>query len=160
VAAIAALILSHRTQRGGGYWVALSIMALLLAISAWVAIQTGQAQEGVVETVVSEPLIHGHEEAAEGLLVGATLAAVVILLGLIPGRLGTGARFLSIPVAFVVLGLTVQVGRSGGELVYSHGAATAYLELQGTTAPQFPEAEPRGRERAESERRHDQGERR
>ncbi|HKJ03057.1 MAG TPA: hypothetical protein VJ997_11400, partial [Longimicrobiales bacterium] len=84
-----------------------------------------------VESVVSERVIHGHEEAAEALLAGSVILAVVILGGLAPGVVGKGARYAAVPVALVVLALGFRVGRSGGELVYTHGAAAAYVQDAG-----------------------------
>lgn len=59
------------------------------------------------------------------------------------GRLGGGAtggavghafRGISTAVAFVVVAAGVQVGKSGGELVYRHGAASAYSGTQADLA--------------------------
>jgi uncharacterized membrane protein len=100
--------------------------AAALTASSWVAVETGEGEEDKVEQVVAESSLHGHEEAAERflLLSGAVLAlAVAGLLRGVPGRvarLGTTAGALGL----VVLG--VQVGHSGGNLVYRDGAASAY----------------------------------
>ena len=122
------------TLRKGAHralWAPVVAVSLLLTASAWVALETGQDQEEAVEGVVSESLIHGHEEAAEGLLAGSAVLAVVILAGLVPGALGKGARYAAVPVALVVLALAFRVGKSGGELVYTHGAAAAYVQSGG-----------------------------
>ncbi|HSG49498.1 MAG TPA: hypothetical protein VLA43_16885, partial [Longimicrobiales bacterium] len=74
-------------------WAPVVAFSLLLAASAWLAVGTGGAQEDVVEGVVAEGAIHGHEEAAEGFLAGSGVLAVVILGGLAPGMLGKGARY-------------------------------------------------------------------
>jgi hypothetical protein len=54
------------------------------------------------------------------------VSALVIAAGVAPGRAGQVARgagaVMSLVLAVAVLGL----GRSGGELVYVHGAAQAY----------------------------------
>ena len=125
--AAAALIVSRRPGAGRGAWIGLTVMALFLVGSTWLAIETGQQQEDVVERVVSESLIHGHEEAAEGLLLGSAILAGVILIGLVPGKVGRSARWLSVPAGLVVLGLAVRVGDLGGKLVYQHGAASVYV---------------------------------
>lgn len=113
-------------------WAPVVAFSLLLTASAWLAVDTGGDQEDTVEGVVSESLIHGHEEAAEGLLAGSVVLAVVILAGLAPGMLGKGARYAAVPVALVVLALGFRVGKSGGELVYTHGAAAAYVQGDGS----------------------------
>lgn len=123
-------------------WVPVVAFSLLLTASAWLAVDTGGDQEDTVEDVVPESVIHGHEEAAEGLLAGSAVLAVVILAGLAPGVLGKGARYAAVPVALVVLGLAFRVGQSGGELVYTHGAAAAYVQ-DGGSASAGPSRAPR-----------------
>ena len=125
-------------------WAPVAAFALLLTASAWVALETGQDQEDRVEDVVSESVIHGHEEAAEGLLAGSAVLAVVVLAGLVPGVLGKGARYAAVPVALVVVALGFRVGKSGGELVYTHGAAAAYVQGDGSGSPGTSNAPRRG----------------
>lgn len=137
VAAVA-LFVSRRPGAGRGAWIGLTVMAALLVGSTWLAIETGQQQEDVVERVVSERLIQGHEEAAEGLLLGSAILTAVILLGLAPARVGRGARWLSVPTGLVVLVLAVRVGDLGGKLVYQHGAASAYVTSAGTGTMETP----------------------
>jgi len=132
--AAAALFASRRPGAGRGAWIALTVMALLLVGSAWLAIETGERQAEAVERVVPEGLVEGHEEAAEGLLLGAAIVTAVVLLGLAPGKVGRGARWLSVPAGLVVLGLAVRVGDLGGKLVYQHGAASVYVAAAGTDA--------------------------
>lgn len=119
------------SRRGGGKrgaWLAVVVFAVLLPLSAWAALATGQQQEDVVEGVVSESVIHGHEEAAEGFLIASAVLAVVVLLGLAPGAVGRLARASSVAASIVVLALGYRAGRSGGELVYTYGAASAYVD--------------------------------
>lgn len=40
-------------------------LATALAVSSWVAVETGEQQEDRVERVVGERPLHSHEEAAE-----------------------------------------------------------------------------------------------
>lgn len=47
-------------------------------------------------------------------------------LGLLPDRFGRGGRLAGTLAALVVFVSAVQVGHSGGALVYQHGAASAY----------------------------------
>jgi len=136
--AAAALFASRRPGAGRGAWIGLTVMALLLVGSAWVAIETGEQQAEVVERVVPEGLVEGHEEAAEGLLLGAAILSAVILLGLVPSKVGRGARWLSVPAGLVVLGLAVRVGDLGGKLVYQHGAASVYVAEADTAAVTAP----------------------
>ena len=100
--------------------------AAALALSAWVAIQTGETQEDRVEDVVSRGALHGHEEAADRFLVLSGVLVLVAAGGLVRGNVGRAARLVSAIGAVGVLGAGVQVGHSGGLLVYREGAASAY----------------------------------
>ncbi len=135
-----ALYASRRPGAGRGAWLGLAAMALLLVGSAWLAIETGQSQEDVVERVVSEGLIQGHEEAAEGLLLGSVILFGVILAGLLRGKVGQAARWASVLGGVVVLGLAVRVGGLGGALVYEHGAASVYVAAAPGAGGAGPEA--------------------
>lgn len=123
---VAGFLLARRPGAGRGPWLAVVSFALLLPAAAWAALATGEAQEDAVEAVVAEAPLHTHEEAAEVFLGAAVLLGALALGGLLPGRSGTAARVIAVPVAVLVLGLGFRVGSSGGALVYTHGAASAY----------------------------------
>jgi uncharacterized membrane protein len=133
--ALWAMIALRRSGGSTHAWRFVAITAVLLSVSAWVSVETGQRQEDRVERVVAEAPIHAHEEAAEGFLLGSAIVTGVVLLGLLPGAVGRGARVLAIPGALLVVALAVRVGDSGGALVYRHGAASAYVEDMGTPPP-------------------------
>lgn len=103
------------------------LTALLLA-SSWLAVETGEQQEDTVEAVVSEGAIHTHEEAAE---IFFWMAGGVLLLagaGLVGGRVGTTARIAATAATLALVVAGWRVGHTGGELVYVHGAASAYVD--------------------------------
>lgn len=101
-------------------------MAAALALSAWVATETGESQEDRVERVVAEGALHSHEEAAERFLVLSGVLALVAAVGLARGTVGRAARLVTAVGAVGIVGAGVQVGHSGGLLVYREGAASAY----------------------------------
>ena len=101
-------------------------IAAALALSAWVATETGESQEDRVERVVARGALHGHEEAADRFLVLSGVLALVAVAGLARGTVGRAARLVTAAGAVGVLGAGVQVGHSGGLLVYREGAASAY----------------------------------
>jgi hypothetical protein len=109
-------------------WLAVVLLQALLAGSAWLAIETGEDQEEKVEDVVGERHIHDHEEAAERFLYLAIAAGLVSATGLVAGRRGGIGRVATVAAAAVVLAAGLQVGHSGGELVYRHGAASVYVD--------------------------------
>jgi len=109
-------------------WAVLVLLQALLVGSGWLALETGEEQEERVERIVSEDAIHEHEETAERFVTLAGVGLVVIALGLLPGTTGALGRGAGLIATLIVLGASVGVGHSGGELVYKHGAAAAYLD--------------------------------
>lgn len=101
-------------------------LAASLVLSAWVATQTGESQEDRVERVVARGALHGHEEAAERFLVLSGVLVLVTAAGLVRGNTGRAARLVSAAGALGLVVAGVQVGHSGGTLVYREGAASAY----------------------------------
>ena len=101
-------------------------LAAALTLSAWVATQTGESQEDRVERVVARGALHGHEEAAERFLVLSGVLVLVTAAGLARGNIGRAARLVSAAGALGLVVAGVQVGHSGGTLVYREGAASAY----------------------------------
>jgi uncharacterized membrane protein len=109
-------------------WWGVVLLQALLAGSAWLATETGENEEERVERVLEHDLIHEHEEAAERLLLLAAIGLAPVGLGLWAGRRGAIGRLLHVLLALVVVAAAISTGRLGGELVYQHGAATAYTE--------------------------------
>jgi uncharacterized membrane protein len=112
-------------------WSAVVLLAGLLVVGSWAALETGEQDEERVERIVTEDVIEAHEEAAE---VFASLAVVLFLCtgaGLMAGRTGELARAASILVALGLLVSGARVGHLGGELVYTHGAAAAHVDAAG-----------------------------
>lgn len=99
-----------------------------LTLSAWVAVETGETQDERVERVVPEQPLKTHEESAELFLTLSGLLVVVAAAGLAPGAAGRTARILATAGAVALVIVAAQVGHSGGELVYRHGAASAYAD--------------------------------
>ena len=102
-------------------------LALALTLSSWVAVLTGEAQDERVESVVAEQPLEAHEEAAEAFLTASAVLAALTIAGLIGGRPGGAARMLATVGAAALVVAAARVGHSGGELVYRHGAASAYV---------------------------------
>jgi uncharacterized membrane protein len=108
-------------------WAVPLAFAVALTVSAWVALKTGEAQEDRVEDVVARSALHGHEEAAERFLVLAGVLTLVAAAGLVRGTVGRAARVVTAVGTVGIVGAGVQVGHSGGTLVYREGAASAYV---------------------------------
>jgi hypothetical protein len=101
-------------------------MAVALALSALVAVKTGEAQDERVERVVPEQPLESHEDAAETFLALTSGLALLVAAGLVRGRAGGFARVLGTAGAVGLVGVATYVGPTGGKLVYQYGAASAY----------------------------------
>lgn len=127
---VVALTAIWRIRRGAPVrraWVMATAVAAALTLSTWVSVRTGEAEEGRIEDVVPASPLDAHEEAAERFL---ALSVVVLLLtgaGLLGGPAGTAARLIAVVGATGLTAAGALVGHSGGQLVYRHGAGSAYI---------------------------------
>jgi uncharacterized membrane protein len=106
-------------------------LAALLVASSFVALKTGEAEEERVESVVSEAVLHEHEEAAERFLALGGVLLLIAAAGLVHGRLGSSARLLTAAGSVALLVAGFQVGDAGGQLVYRYNAGSVYAEGTG-----------------------------
>jgi uncharacterized membrane protein len=116
-----------RGARPSRAWALPTALAAALLLSAFVAVRTGESEEERVEKVVSEQILHEHEEAAERFIVLSGVLLGLMTVGLLRGTVGGGARVVATAGVLVVLAAGVQVGKAGGDLVYREGAASAYV---------------------------------
>ena len=82
---LAALGALWALRRGGSpfrAWIVPSVMAGVLSLSAWAALQTGEAGEERAEDVVGEQVLSAHEEAAERFLAMSGIVFVIAAAGL------------------------------------------------------------------------------
>ncbi|MFN8582557.1 MAG: hypothetical protein U0163_16480 [Gemmatimonadaceae bacterium] len=124
--AIGALIAIRRGARPLTAWGITSGVAAALLLASWVSLETGEAEEEKVEEVVSEGAIGRHEEAAQLFTMVAGGVLLLTVAGLAKGRIGTGMRTVATIGTLGVVAAGVNVGHSGGQLVYRFGAASAY----------------------------------
>ncbi len=80
-------------------------------------------------------IIEVHEERAERFRNIALATLVLALVGFASGKVGLVGRGVASGMAFLLAALAWGVGESGGELVYEHGAANAYIEQADTAIP-------------------------
>ena len=132
--AIGALWAIRRGARPSRAWSLPLSLAAALLLSTWAAVETGEAQEERVENVVADQPLDAHQEAAEAFFAAATVVLVVIAAGLLPGFAGKSARVLGTVGAVALVAGATWVGHSGGQLVYQHGAASAYAGTSTRTA--------------------------
>jgi uncharacterized membrane protein len=128
VFALGALLVIRRGAAPRRVWALPLALAAALTVSAWVAVQTGEREEDRVESIVGGSALHRHEEAAERFLVLSGVLLLVTGVGLAGGTIGTAARLVATAGSLGLVLAGIQVGGSGGDLVYRHGAASAYVE--------------------------------
>lgn len=124
--AAGALWMIRRGAQPRRAWAIPLALAGALMVSAWVSAQTGEAQEERVERVVADEPLDAHEEAAEAFILASAAVLALMTAGLAPGIAGKSARVIGTVGALALVGGAAWVGHSGGQLVYQHGAATAY----------------------------------
>lgn len=140
-----AAVLSAALLRGWlpmrSWLLAIGAQALLLG-SSLLAMRTGEADEDRVEPFVPEAALEAHEEAAERFTWAAGLLLLVSFSPLLLHRRSSAANWGALVTTAGTLGvlwLGYQVGQAGGELVYRHGAANAFVTVspssQGRTPP-------------------------
>lgn len=137
LAALAALIAGFRSGPGAGsrqYWAIIVVLQAFLAGSSFLAMQAGEKDEERVEKVLaSEAPLETHEENGELFMKATAIGLVVSALGLASGPLGFWGRIAGGGASLIILLLGIQVGHSGGQLVYKHGAAAAFTATGATS---------------------------
>jgi uncharacterized membrane protein len=110
-------------------WLIIIGLQLAVVVSGYVALESGEAEEDKVEKVVGKKLIHEHEEAAE-IFVGSTVLVLVLSIAVffIRKDIGFAIKLGIAGLGLVSCYLAYQTGHLGGEMVYGHGAASAYTE--------------------------------
>jgi hypothetical protein len=116
-------------------WSLIVALMAVFTVSSVIAVETGEDEEEVVEDVVDHDIIHEHEEAGERLRNLAVLTFALSMVGLANGKVGAAFRGVSAGMVFVLAVAAYGVGKSGGELVYDHGAANAYMETPAGPSP-------------------------
>lgn len=137
-----AVALAIRAFRSGAPRAAVAALVALQAVlfaSGLLAGKLGEADEDRVERVTGEAAIERHEERAEAFVWGAgiVLAGAAALL-VAPRRAHAAGLGVLAAATVAVAALAVRTGQAGGELVYTHGAASAWVPA----APGAPAAMP------------------
>lgn len=121
------------TSRGKAWGLAFVILALL-AVTNFISLQTGEADEHVVEAVVPEWLIDRHEDSGKRFFFITLVVLGIGAVGFVSGTVGRVAQFLTFAGSIVALVSAWNTGHTGGDLVYRHNAAAAWVERQNPTA--------------------------
>jgi uncharacterized membrane protein len=127
-AALLGMLAVRRGTAPRSAWSYVTLVAFLLFASSFVAVRTGEQEEETVEEVVDHDTIHEHEEKGERLQLLAGIGFLVFAAGLSGGAIGRIARPAALLGSLAIAGQAYLTGDSGGELVYRHGAAGAYVQ--------------------------------
>ncbi|WP_408098917.1 DUF2231 domain-containing protein [Peredibacter sp. HCB2-198] len=116
--------INKMTPRG---WLIIVGLQLVVTITGYVALESGETEEHTVSKVVAKDYIHEHEEAAE-IFVGSTVIALVVSIGafFLRKELQLPIKAAVAVISLVSCYLAYRTGTLGGELVYKYGAASAY----------------------------------
>jgi len=109
-----------------GAWIIPVVLQVLVVAASFAAMQTGEHEEDQVEKVVAEEFIETHEDAAKLFMFSAVLSLLVTAAGYFDLSLQNVIRMAAVAVLFVSAAAVLYAGKLGGELVYKHGAASAY----------------------------------
>jgi len=133
VAAFGALWAISGGRKIAAAWAFPVVAAAALAGSAWASVETGESVSEAAEDVVGEQRVESHEEAAERFLVLSTGVLVVMAAGFLRGNIGRTARTVGSVAALGLIIAGIQVGHSGGQIVYGDGTNPG---LTGVVAPE------------------------
>ncbi len=109
-------------------WFLVMGLQAVLALSGFIAEQTGTQDRPHVETVISAELIEEHYEWGEKFNSVAWLLLLISGFGFLDKKVSFGFRIATIVCGFALLFLTYQCGSSGGKLVFEHGGAKAFFK--------------------------------
>ncbi len=107
-------------------WRLAILLQMVLALSAWAAVETGEMDEDAVEAIVPESAFETHEDRAEIFLLLAWCAVAVAAVGLVAGPVGVSARYATGALTVLLAITALGVGHAGGVLVYRHDAARVH----------------------------------
>jgi len=133
---VIALVTLWAIRRGANprrVWAIPFVVAGLLTLSSWVSVETGEEQSERVERAVPKQPMESHEESAEVFFMLSGAVLVIAAAGMLNGRIGRSSRVLATFGAVGLAAAGIRVGHSGGQLVYTHGAASAYTQSSATT---------------------------
>jgi uncharacterized membrane protein len=117
-------------------WLLVVGLQVLTTATGYLAMETGEDEEAVVEKVVGKKAIHEHEERAE-MFVAFSVAASVLAIAAVVIKPALQVYLMATSLLLMLgqAGLAWRTGASGGELVYVHQAASAYQVSTPAPAP-------------------------
>ncbi len=122
------------TPRG---WLLIVGLQLVTTITGYIALETGENEEVTVQKVVEKSFIQQHESQAE-VFVGATVVTLALAIGafFVKKEFQFSLQLLVAAIGILTGYFAFQAGKLGGELVYVHGAGSAYAKPQVQQSPE------------------------
>ncbi len=124
--ALIALLRIGAGAKARAAWLPVMLIAALTLVGGIASLQSGEGDEERVEKVVPHDAMEAHEANAARFTIIAAIVVVTSVGGLAGRRLGGIARGLTLFVALLMAAQLLWTAKTGGALVYEHGAATAY----------------------------------
>lgn len=118
-------------------WLALVLLQAVLLGAGLVALRTGLHEEDRVESVVPKTALERHESRAEQFLwiAGLTLATATMVSAVRRPGVARAFTVATMVCSFLTAAAALRVGHAGGQLVYVHNAAAAYLSDSKSRSP-------------------------
>ena len=113
-------------------WILPVVLQVVVVIFTFTSMQLGERDEEMVEEIVAEEYIEAHEDAGKIFLILGIVSLAAAGLGLKKNDFQGIVQLASVAVLFVSLGSGMYAGKLGGELVYVHGAASAFSNPDGS----------------------------
>jgi uncharacterized membrane protein len=115
-------------------WALPVLFAVLLSISSWAALETGEQAEEGLEDRVGEAVLEDHEESAERFLWLSLGVMLLTGVGLASGRVGRASRIVGTAAALALVVAGYQVGHTGGRIVYGDATTTGLVGAAASSA--------------------------
>ena len=112
-------------------WRTVVFLQVVLSLSTWAAVETGENDEDYYERGPTEEVLESHEELAEVFLAFTLAALPLAAAGLLAGRLGQMARYSFGAATIALLIMGAMVGHRGGAIIYPDGAKATAEKLVG-----------------------------
>ena len=120
-------------------WFIVPVLLAAVAVSGFVAQQSGEQGEEVAEEFVEHDVIERHEEQGKQFVWFALATVVVAAAAFASGSVGWSLRMLTLVMTIVGAILVTRTGHSGGTMVYDHMVRVA----PGTVVDEAPLTERR-----------------
>lgn len=119
---------------GASRWGVIAFLQVVIVAGGFYAMSLGKQEEERVERLVPKHAIEVHEEAGERFVWSGVVALVLSVVTFsVERRLVRWIALAAFAATLVTAGLAMRAGLLGGELVFRHGAASAYAKTPADT---------------------------